>query len=196
VDDAPRANPPLGYRELAWWPEIADGNEGKELVIAFVTNPNGTTTAVLETEEDAAKLGHDPILKGIRVNPTFAPKNKPVEEILIQLPGETAPRPAKIDGLICDAVFSTHSAMRKFVLLYYDTHHILDEEGRTKLNAAIADQNVPAIGHVYPSVSAGVGTDSGFRILQTKFAGTKFTGADWVTLEDYTPPSNPKKAER
>ena len=143
----PTSTPPLGYRELAWWPEIIDGNEGKDMVIALVTNPDRTTTAVLELEDDARTRGHEPILKGIKFTSTLPPKTRPVEHILVKVRDAVEPVPAKIKGVVCDAVFSTRSAMRKFVTLYYDTHHILDEVGRAKLNAAIDNADVIAIGH-------------------------------------------------
>jgi hypothetical protein len=144
----------LGYRELAWWPERADGLENQDLVIAFV---DADKKAVVETEAQATSAGHQILLKGIRVVSTDAPKTKPVEEILIRLKGETVPRPATINGVPCDAVFTTVSAMRKFLVTYYDSQRLLDDGERAKLLAIMSDPNVPAVGHIHPSVSAGVG---------------------------------------
>jgi hypothetical protein len=151
--NAPTANPPLGYRELAWFAETADGLEGVDLVIAFVAAENRT---VVETEAQANGAGHQILLKGIRVG-ADAPKTKPVEEILIRLKGETQPRPATINGVPCDAVFTTASAMRKFLLTYYDAQRLLNDAERAKLLAIIDDPGVPAVGHIHPSASAGLG---------------------------------------
>lgn len=192
---APTANPPLGYPDLAWLAEMADGLEGEDLVIAFV---QGENKAVVETLKQATDADHQILLKGIKVVRTAPDKTHPVEETLIKLKGENDPRTARINGEACDAVFTTASAMRKFVLLYYDSQKILDADERAKLLAAMSDPEVPAIGHIHPSVSAGIGIDTGIRILKTTKGATakdaigaaalRAAAGEWQTLDNYKPP--------
>jgi hypothetical protein len=183
--NAPTVSPPMGYRELAWWPEIADGSEGKDLVIAVGTE-NGTTTAHLETKNEATSRGHQIVLEGIRVNPAVPPKRKPVEQILIKVQGDTEPKPATYENHRCDAIFVTPGAVRKFVELYYESHRLLNPQERQALDAAIADPDVPAIGHVYPSRSGGVGLLAELAVLWAEHdpAGG-FIGTRWQSLYEY-----------
>lgn len=188
LGDPPEASPALEYRDLAWWAEKADGAEGENLVLAFIEK---TKKVVLETEDEAKQTGHRTILKGIKVPKAKREKEKPVEEILIKVKGKE-PIPAKIDGLVCDAVFSSASAMRKFVILYYETHRILDNPRWKKLMKAIDDPQVPAIGHVHPSVSGAIGTGSDLWLLKQKKVGTQLV-EEWVSLDKYEPSKEPRQ---
>lgn len=183
-DSPPEAKPALGYSDLAWWAEKADGAEGDDLVLAFI---EATKSVVLETAADAEQPGHKTILKGIKVSRTVRPKIRPAEHMLVKVKGKSEPIPAMIDGLACDAVFTTPSAMRKFLILYYETHRLLDKALWEKLRKAIEDPNVPGIGHVHPSTFAPVGTGSDLWLLKAKQVGTELVGTEWVSLDKYEP---------
>jgi hypothetical protein len=181
-DPPPEARRALGYSDLAWWAEKADGAEGENLVIAWV---EADKTAVLETQADADKQGHKTLLKGIKL-PKTPRKTKRAEEILVKVEGKSDPIPATIDGVVCDAVFTTPSAIRKFVLLYYQAHRLLDKARWEKLQKVINDPKVPAVGHIHPSTLDAVGTGSDLWLLQPKLVGKEMVG-EWVSLDDYKP---------
>jgi hypothetical protein len=188
-DPPPEARPALGYSDLAWWAEKADGAEGKDLVLAFI---EAEKTVVLETAIEAQESGHRTILKGIKVPKGPPSKKQPVEEILLRVKGKSEPISAIVNELVCDSVFTTPSAIRKFVILYYETHRLLDEAQWKKLRKIMNDPNVPALGHVHPSAYGAVGTGSDLWFLKPKTVGTEIVG-EWVSLDQYELSEEPEQ---
>jgi hypothetical protein len=184
-DDPPEARPALEYSDLAWWAEKADGAEGEDLVLSFI---KAEKKVVLETKADANQPGHKTILKGIKVRAAPHKKKQPVEEIFVKVKGISDPISATVNGLVCDSVFATRSAMRKFVTLYYEAHRLLDESQWKKLRKMIDDPEVSAIGHVHPSAYDAVRAGSDVYFLKPKMVGTEWVG-EWVSLDQYKPPS-------
>ena len=188
--DPPQADPPLDYAKLAWWPEIADGSEGEDLVIAFGKGPDSKPTAMLETEEEAKKKKHKVILRGIRGGKKKAANEVPVvEKLLIKVKDLKDPVDAEYEGSKCDAVFGSKSAARKFVRLYYDAHRMLDPIDRENLEKAIEDPNVAAIGHVWPSRSGPIDLKQSMLLLKANRDGPHVLGVSWQRLGDYEPPA-------
>ena len=149
---------------------------------------------VLETEDEAKQPGHKTILKGIK-GPKAAPKKeKRVLRMLVEVEGEVKdgkqepPKqiPAIIDGVVCDSVFTSPSAIRKFVLLYYDAQGLLDKSQRDKLEKMMDDPKVAAIGHIHPSAHAAIETGSDLWLWVNKKVGGQIV-EDWVSLDKYEP---------
>ena len=193
LEEAPfEVRPPLNYSDLAWLAEMADGAEGEDLVMAY---NNDEKRLVVEPVGEAKHAKHTIILTGIKIAAARQPKKHPVEKILLKVKDREDPIPAMVNGLDCDSVFTTRSAVRKFVRLYYDAQHLLDETHRKKLMKLMDDPNVCAVAHVHPSAHGpvkGVAPDertkgaSDLYLLAYKKISGQFVG-DWVSLEQYEP---------
>jgi hypothetical protein len=155
IVDAPNvASPKLSYRDLAWWAETADGTRGEDLVIADVT-VNGSVRRMVKKKKDAQKNGDPIVVDDIRTESIV--KDRPaVDRVTIEVGGQTIPCRSK-DGVWCDAIFCSESAMEKFLFPYYHSQRLLTEGEWKKLKDAFHDRFTVAIGHVHPSHSFALG---------------------------------------
>jgi hypothetical protein len=177
---------PVGYRDIAWWAETADGYRDEELVIVEVS-VDGTLRRVLERKSVAIKEKLPIVMDDIRV-PSIRPNRPKVTKVLIEVDGVL--QEATVDGIPADAVFCSESAVEKFLFRYYEAQRLLTDEQWIPLKSALLDERVPAIAHVAPSRSAPVGvpgwTDKAFGIVVAEERDRGKAGkVKCVSLRDY-----------
>jgi hypothetical protein len=148
-----QAPEPVGYRDIAWWAETADGYRDEDLVVCQMM-VEGTPRLVLERRAVAEKERLPIVMENIRVS-SIHPNRPKVTKIMVEVGGVM--QEAMVDGVPADAVFCSESAIEKFLLRYYEAQRLLTEEQWASLRAALMDERVPAIAHVAPSRAAAVG---------------------------------------
>jgi hypothetical protein len=160
---------PLTYRDIAWWAETADGSRDQDLVIAEVME-NGSVKKVVKKSDDAKAQRQRIVVDGIRTESKVKGRPAPTR-VTIEVAGEEIECKAK-DGVWCDSVFCTESAMEKFLFPYYRSQRLLTDAEWAKLEATFLSRSTVAIGHVHPSNTeafvAGSHAAGSFYRLQVK----------------------------
>jgi hypothetical protein len=139
--------PKLGYRDFAWLAETLDGRRDEPLKITKLEE-NGVVSLVVRNAADALRQNESLVLEGIRIE-SLAQRPE-VTNVTIVVGG----RPIECrtdDGLMCDSVFCSESAMEKFVLPYYHSQRLLTDEEWITLTAEFRNPSTVAIGHAHPS---------------------------------------------
>ncbi len=177
-------SPRLTYRDLAWWAETADGYRDEELVVAEVEE-NGRLKRIVKQKKAAQDDGNRILLDGIYTGMEERPSRPPADEVTVTVNGKQIKCRSK-EGVVCDSIFCTDSAMEKFLFPYYHSQRLLTPEQWEKLKKAFLDPFVIVIGHVWPSRAikfgdTGDGVDA-FYVLSKARMGE---GAKWESLGEY-----------
>jgi hypothetical protein len=180
----------LNYRDLAWWAETADGYRDENLVIAEVTE-NGETRLLVKERKSAELEGNPIVVKCIRTE-TEGKRSRPApSSVKVVVDGKEIDCRSK-DGIVCDSIFCTDSAMEKFLFPYYHAQRLLTPEQWHKLMQAFLDPWVVIIGHVWPSRPLALGqsgdAEDAFYVLSRRL---DMDGAPlhWESLGNYKLPS-------
>ncbi len=193
----------IDYREIAWWAEAADGDRDEDLVVLELEE-NGNVTHVVRKKKEATQQDPDHPQRKIKTlfeirTPSCRPDRLKVTKITIeaedrggnklqiQCQGGDPKDPKRV--VQCDAVFCSESAIEKFLFPYYHSQRLLNTHDWEDLNDAFRDENVAAVGHVYPSISFGLkqGTSAkdSLHILRPKPGPQGLPELEWVSLRDY-----------
>jgi hypothetical protein len=176
--------PALSYRDLAWWAETADGYRDEELVIAEVEE-KGQIRRIVKQKREAQKNRDHILLDGIFTGPDDKPRRRAVSRVTVEVDGKKIECKSK-DGVVCDSIFCTDSAIEKFLFPYYHSQRLLTPEQWDKLKKAFRDPFVLLIGHVWPSRAVALGqgeTTDAFYILSKGLAVDD--SLRWQSLGEY-----------
>jgi hypothetical protein len=125
-----------------------DGTRDENLVLAEV-GENGSAKIVVQKRDDPKARRKRVVVDGIRTESKVKGRRAPTR-LTIEVAGETIECKTK-DGVWCDSVFCSESAMEKFLFPYYHSQRLLTEDDWDRLMADFRNPFTVAIGHVHPS---------------------------------------------
>jgi hypothetical protein len=153
--------PPLNYRDFAWLAETLDGRRDEYVKIILVKE-NGTLKLVVRNHDYMLESGETLVLDGIRTDNSV--RGRPEVTVTVGI-GERPTVCRTDDGLLCDAVFCSESAIEKFVFPYYHSQRLLTDAEWVRLTAEVMNPSTMAIGHAHPSRSMAFHRESRFYAL-------------------------------
>jgi len=155
------APPPLNYRDFAWLAETLDGRRDEFVKVIRVIE-NGRQKLVVKSNDYTPGPGETLVLDGIRTD-NWVPK-RPEVKVTIAI-GTASTLCQTEDGLLCDAVFCSESAIEKFVFPYYHSQRLLTDAELDSLRADVRNPLTMAVGHAHPSRSKAFHRESPFYAL-------------------------------
>jgi len=144
MTNPPLPNTPFGKtnaKELSWWAEEADGEEGEELCIVADKTGNADLLKQSEISDETRLL--------VIARNGDARREKP--QIGFSLDLINFHGIPKHMGAHPDAFFVTASAARKFVYPYYESHRLLTDQELDILKKTPFGEEVVGIAHYPPS---------------------------------------------
>jgi hypothetical protein len=156
--------PPLDYRDFAWLAETLDGRRDEDVKIIRVIE-NGRQKLVVKNKDYTLMDGETLVLDGIRTGNWVSER----PEVAVTIGVGAASTLCKTDdGLLCDAVFCSESAIEKFVFPYYHSQRLLTETEWVQLIAEVKKPSTMAVGHAHPSRSMAFHRESPFYALTNR----------------------------
>lgn len=142
------AAPKLTYTDFAWLAETLDGRRNEDVKVTMVQE-NGRPKLVVRERDYQLAPGETLVLNGIRTDTAI--QGRPEVTNLTFSVGEASTTCITDEGLLCDAVFCSESAIEKFVFPYYRSQRLLDETEWAQVKTEFENPSTIAIGHAHPS---------------------------------------------